>query len=253
ELVEKYEKKPRPDTGVNNPVYAAMVEHVDHSVGRILAKLEQLGLTRNTVVIFTSDNGGLRLRYDLQGPLVSSNAPLREEKGTLYEGGIREPLIVRWPGVVEPGSTCAVPVSSVDFYPTLVDIAGGALPARQPLDGLSLRVLLEQRAGLDRDAIYWHYPHYHHSTPAGAVRAGDWKLIEFFEDGRLELYKLAEDISESRNLAASIPAKAAELREKLAAWRRQVNAAMPVPNPDYDPARAHEWGPPIRVRSAGRG
>ena len=253
ELVEKYEKKPRPDTGVNNPVYAAMVEHVDHSVGRILAKLEQLGLTRNTVVIFTSDNGGLRLRYDLQGPLVSSNAPLREEKGTLYEGGIREPLIVRWPGVVEPGSTCAVPVSSVDFYPTLVDIAGGALPARQPLDGLSLRVLLEQRAGLDRDAIYWHYPHYHHSTPAGAVRAGDWKLIEFFEDGRLELYKLAEDISESRNLAASIPAKAAELREKLAAWRRQVNAAMPVPNPDYDPARAHEWGPPIRVGSAGRG
>ncbi len=253
ELVEKYEKKPRPDTGVNNPVYAAMVEHVDHSVGRIMAKLEELGLTRNTVVIFTSDNGGLRLRYDLQGPLVSSNAPLREEKGTLYEGGIREPLLVRWPGVVEPGSTCTVPVSSVDFYPTLVDIAGDALPARQPLDGRSLRPLLEQRAALDRDAIYWHYPHYHHSTPAGAMRAGDWKLIEFFEDGRLELYNLVEDISESRNLAASMPARAAELREKLAAWRHGVNAAMPVTNPDYDPARAHEWGPPILAGSARRG
>lgn len=251
-LIEKYEKKPKPDVGVNNPVYAAMVEHVDHSVGRIMAKLDELGLSDNTVVIFTSDNGGLRQRYDLLGGLVSSNAPLREEKGTLYEGGIREPLIVRWPGVVEPGSTCSVPVSSVDFYPTLVDIAGSALPANQVLDGVSIRPLLQQSGSIGRDAIYWHYPHYHHSTPAGAIRAGNWKLLEFFEDGRLELYNLAEDISESRNLAAEMPEKARELQTKLAEWRGSVNAAMPVPNPNYDPARAHEWGPPIRVGSVER-
>jgi uncharacterized sulfatase len=243
-LIEKYEKKPKPDTGINNPVYAAMVEHVDHSVGRIMAKLDELGLVENTVVV--------RQRYDLLGGLVSSNAPLREEKGTLYEGGIREPLIVRWPGVVEPGSTCSEPVSSVDYYPTLVDIAGAPPPVGQVLDGVSIRPLLEQAGGLKRDAIYWHYPHYHHSTPAGAIRAGDWKLIEFFEDGRLELYNLAEDISESRNLAAEMPEKVAELREKLAVWRHDVNAAMPKPNPDYDPARAHEWGTPIRVGSADR-
>jgi len=159
---------------------------------------------------------------------------------------------VRWPGAVEPGSTCSVPTSSVDFYPTLVDIAGAMPPANQVLDGVSLRPLLEQRGSLNRDAIYWHYPHYHHSTPAGAVRAGNWKLLEFFEDGRLELYNLAEDISESRNLAAARPEKAAELREMLAAWRQQVNAAMPEPNPDYDPAHAHEWGPPISHGSADR-
>jgi len=252
ELIKKYREKKKPAEGVNNPVYAAMVEHVDHSVGRITARLDELGLANNTIVIFTSDNGGLRQRYDLQGPLVSSNAPLRDEKGTLYEGGIREPLIVRWPGTVEPGSNCSVPTSSVDFYPTLVDIAGAMPPANQVLDGVSLRPLLEQRGSLNRDAIYWHYPHYHHSTPAGAVRAGNWKLLEFFEDGRLELYNLAEDISESRNLAAARPEKAAELREMLAAWRQQVNAAMPEPNPDYDPAHAHEWGPPISHGSADR-
>ena len=251
-LIEKYEKKPKPEEGINNPVYAAMVEHVDHSVGRVMAKLDELGLAGNTLVVFTSDNGGLRQRYDLLGGLVTSNAPLRDEKGTVYEGGIREPLIVRWPGVVEPGSTCSEPVTSVDYYPTLVDIAGAPSPGGQALDGVSIRPLLAQSGGLNREAIYWHYPHYHHSTPAGAVRAGDWKLIEFFEDGRLELYNLADDISESRNLAAKFPEKALELREKLAAWRTSVNAAMPVPNPDYDPARAHEWGKPIRQGSAER-
>ncbi|MEA3366269.1 MAG: sulfatase-like hydrolase/transferase, partial [Candidatus Hydrogenedentes bacterium] len=251
-LIEKYEKKPKPESGVNNPVYAAMVEHVDHSVGRIMAKLDELGLANNTVVVFTSDNGGLRQRYDLLGGLVSSNAPLRDEKGTLYEGGIREPLIVRWPGVVDPGSTCSEPVSSVDYYPTLVDIAGAPPPSNQVLDGVSIRPLVEQQGGLDRDAIYWHYPHYHHSTPAGAIRAGDWKLIEFFEDGRLELYNLAEDISESRNLATSMPDRTLKLRQKLAQWRGYVDADMPTVNPDYDPARAHEWGSPIRVGSAQR-
>ena len=253
ELIEKYEAKEKPPEGVNNPVYAAMVEHVDQSVGRIMAKLDELGLADNTVVVFTSDNGGLRQRYDLQGPIVSSNAPLRDEKGSLYEGGIRVPLIVRWPEVIEPGTTSSEPVSSIDFYPTFVDIAGTPPPVNQVLDGVSLRPVLEQRGALDRDAIYWHYPHYHHSTPAGAIRAGDWKLLEFFEDGRLELYNLDDDISESRNLAESLPDKTAELREKLAAWRDELDADMPGPNPDYDPARAHEWGPPIWEGSAERG
>ncbi len=253
ELIDKYEAKEKPHEGVNNPVYAAMVEHVDQSVGRIMAKLDELGLADNTVVVFTSDNGGLRQRYDLQGPIVSSNAPLRDEKGSLYEGGIRVPLIVRWPEVIEPGTTSSEPVSSIDFYPTFVDIAGTPPPVNQVLDGVSLRPVLEQRGALDRDAIYWHYPHYHHSTPAGAIRAGDWKLLEFFEDGRLELYNLDDDISESRNLAESLPDKTAELREKLAAWRDELDADMPGPNPDYDPARAHEWGPPIWEGSAERG
>jgi len=241
-LIEKYENKPKPGTGVNNPVYAAMVEHVDHSVGRILDKLHELDLDENTVVVFFSDNGGLRQRFDGDGPIVSTNAPLRDEKGTLYEGGIREPLIVRWPGVVEPGSVCDVPVSSVDFYPTLLDIAGAQRDPGHVLDGVSLQPLLKQAGGLDRDAVFWHYPHYHHSTPAGAIRSGDWKLIEFFEDGRLELYNLKEDIAEAHNVAADMPQKAAELQKKLAAWRASVGAEMPTPNPEHDPARAHEWG-----------
>jgi arylsulfatase A len=247
-LIEKYEKKPKPESGVNNPVYAAMVEHVDQSVGRILAKLDALDLSRRTIVFFMSDNGGLRQRFDGDGPVVTTNAPLRDEKGSLYEGGIREPLIVRWPGVVKPGSECSVPVTSVDFYPTFLDVTGAQPAAGHALDGESLLPLLEQKGRPSRDAIYWHYPHYHHSTPAGAVREGDWKLIEFFEDGKLELYNLREEIGEAHDLAAKKPEKARELQRKLAAWRASVNAAMPEPNPDYDPARAHEWWKPPRKK-----
>jgi len=242
ELIDKYERKPKPETGVNNPIYAAMVEHVDSSVGSILNKLDELGLADRTVVTFFSDNGGLHQRFDGEGPIVSTNAPLRSEKGTLYEGGIREPLIVRWPGMVEPGSVCATPVSSVDFYPTLLEIAGTAPPSNHVLDGKSLVPLLTGSGTFDRDAIYWHYPHYHHSTPAGAIRDGNWKLIEFFEDGHLELYNLERDIGERNNLADKIPSRARALRRKLAGWRKSVGAEMPEKNPDYDPARAHEWG-----------
>ena len=250
EKVRKYEQKPKPAKGVNHPVYAAMVEHVDDSVGRVLKKIDDLGLAQNTVVFFFSDNGGLIQRFDGKGDVVTSNAPLRSEKGTVYEGGIREPFIVRWPGVVRPGSTCAVPVSSVDFYPTFLDIAGenrvgvgGEKPPQRPwLDGESLLPLLKQTGTLKRDAIYWHYPVYHHSTPAGAIRSGDWKLIEFFDDGHLELYNLREDIGETNNLADAQPERAKQLREKLVRWRESVDAAMPVVNPDYDPARSHKWG-----------
>jgi arylsulfatase A len=240
EKIRKYENKPKPnDQRVNNPVYAAMVEHVDDSIGQIMATLDELHLADNTVLVFFSDNGGLRMRFTGDQTIVSSNYPLRDEKGTVYEGGIREPLIIRWPGVVEPGSTCDTPVSSVDFLPTFTDIAGvtGGRP-----DGESIVPLLRQSGNLSRDAIYWHYPHYHHSVPAGAIRNGDYKLIEFYDDQHVELYNLREDIGESNNLVDAMPDKASELQQQLADWRKSVGAEMPVKNPDYDPARAHEWG-----------
>jgi arylsulfatase A len=243
ELVNKYKRKPKPPTGVNNPIYAAMVEHLDTHTGRLLKKLDDLGLAENTIVIFFSDNGGLHQAYGgYKGPkqIVSTNAPLRDEKGTLYEGGIREPLIVRWPGAIKAGAECSVPVTSVDFYPTFLDIVGAKAP-NQPLDGESILPLLRQTGTLDRDAIFWHYPHYHHSRPAGAIREGNYKLIEFYEDGKLELYDLTQDIGEKKNLAAEMPRKAAQLQQKLARWRRSVKAKMPTANPDYDPARANEW------------
>ena len=173
---------------------------------------------------------------------MTTNAPLRDEKGTLYEGGIREPLIVRWPGHVKAGATCSEPVTSVDFYPTMLELAGAKPPAGQALDGVSLVGLLKQTGKPKREAIFWHYPHYHHSTPAGAIRQGDWKLIEFYEDGKLELYNLKTDIGEKTNLAAKEPRRAAAMRDKLAAWRKSVRAVMPTRNPNHDPARAGEWG-----------
>ena len=241
-LVRRYERKARRMDAPCHPTYAAMIETLDESTGELLGKLDELGLADDTVVVFYSDNGGLRQRFDGAGQVVTSNAPLRSEKGTLYEGGVRVPLIVRWPGRVKPGGTCSEPVTSPDFYPTLLDIAGASPPAEQKLDGESLVPLLRGRRGLDRDAIYWHYPHYHHSTPAGSIRQGRHKLIESYEDNALELYDLSEDIGEQRNLAARRPRKAEELRAKLDTWRKSVGANMPTENPDYDPARAHEWG-----------
>ena len=244
ELVDKYKNKPKPVTGVNNPTYAAMVEHLDTNIGRILKKLNDLDIAEHTIVIFFSDNGGLRQAYGGytgKRQIVSTNAPLRDEKGTLYEGGIREPLIVRWPGVVKAGTTCNVPVTSVDFYPTFLEIVGAGADSSQVLDGENILPLLRQTGSLEREAIYWHYPHYHHSSPAGAIREGDYKLIEFFEDGRLELYNLKHDIGEKNNLAETMPEKAADLQRKLAKWRQSVRAKMPTQNPDYDPARANEW------------
>jgi len=250
ELVEKYRNKPKPAAGVNNPVYAAMVEHLDTNTGRILNKLDELDLAERTIVIFFSDNGGLYKPYggyngDMQA--VATNAPLRAEKGTLYEGGVREPLIVRWPGVIKPETTCSVPVTSVDFYPTFLDILGVKGDSNHPLDGKSILPLLKRSGKFRRDAIFWHYPHYHHSRPAGAIRQGDWKLIEFYEDGRVELYNLQDDIGEKNDLAKRMPKKAAELRSKFAAWRKSVGAKMPWPNPDYNPARANEWSRNPRI------
>ena len=211
----------------NHPVYAAMIKPVDESVGRIMKTLADLGLDRDTVVIFFSDNGGLSTSEGHP----TSNLPLRAGKGWLYEGGIREPMIVRWPGVTRPGSTCGTPVISDDFYPTMLEMAGLPLRPTQHRDGTSIVPLLKGEQTLRRDAIYWHYPHYSNQggRPGGAVRAGDWKLIEHYEDGSLELYNLADDIGEKKNLAPEMPEKAKELQKMLAAWRTRVGAQMPTP------------------------
>ena len=227
DLAAKYAAKP-PDGKQNNATYAAMIESVDQSVGRILAKLQALGIADRTALFFMSDNGGLEP--------VTSNAPLRAGKGTLYEGGIREPLMVKWPGVVRPGSICSVPVTSTDFFPTILQMAGLPPEPAHHVDGLSLVPLLRGSGPITREALYWHYPHYHKTTPGGAIRAGRWKLIEYFEDGRLELYDLGADVGETTDLAARMPDKARALRAMLQAWRTSVGARMPTPNPDYRPA-----------------
>lgn len=239
--VDKYEKKGKPAGGVNNPRYAAMTEDLDTSVGRVLGKLKELGLEKNTIVVFASDNGGLEKIYTGVGELVSTNAPLRDEKGTLYEGGIRVPMIVRWPGVVKPGTVSHEPATTADLLPTFCEMTGAKLPS-QSIDGSSLvNLLKDPGASLNREAIYFHYPHYHHSAPGGAIRAGDWKLIEFFDDGRLELYHLKDDIGEKDNLAAKHPERASGLQGQLAQWRKEVGASMPTVNPKADPKRAAEW------------
>jgi len=237
ELVEKYRKKPGADNdqkyGHNNPVQAAMLETLDKSVATILKKLDELNLSDKTIVVFFSDNGHL-------GPKDSK--PLRGSKADLYEGGIRTPLIVRWPGVVKPGSQCNVPVISVDFFPTFLEVAG--LKVTDPkVDGQSLIPLLKQTGKPRRAAIYWHYPHYHDQgvAPSGAIRQGDYKLIEWFEksidgtdtEGALELFNLKDDTSERHNLAKKMPEKAAGLYEELKHWRKSVNAREMVKNPKY--------------------
>ncbi len=236
ELVAKYEKKLASWTTNRNPydpTYAAMVEAVDTSVGRIVETLDELDLRERTLVIFSSDNGGTR---------VSINRPLRGMKGSLYEGGIRVPTCMRWTGVIKPGSKSAIPITSVDFLPTFADLAGVALPTSQPVDGESFVRLLQGSTALQDRAIFWHYPLYltGRASPASAIRKGDWKLIEYFEDGRTELYNLSSDVGESRNLANTIPERARELHRDLIAWRRATNAVEPRdPNPYYTekPAR----------------
>jgi arylsulfatase A-like enzyme len=213
----------------DHPVYAAMVQSMDESVGRIMKKLEELGLEDHTAIIFMSDNGGLSTAEGTP----TANVPLRAGKGWLYEGGIREPLIIKWPGVTKPGARCDVPVTSTDFYPTLLEMAGLPLRPEQHVDGVSIVPLLRGGQSLPRQAIYWHYPHYANQggSPGGVVRAGDYKLIEFYEDNRVELYNLKDDLGEKNDLAARMPEKAKELRERLARWRQEVGARMPTPTP----------------------
>ena len=220
ELIKKYQS--RTDLGRLDPRYAAMIEAMDASIGRIMKSLEDLELADNTLVIFTSDNGAFGG--------VADNLPLRAAKGFLYEGGVRVPQIVRWPGFVKPGTECDTPVISMDFFPTIFAATKASRSRTHRLDGESLLPLLTQTGGLARDAIYFHYPNYAFhgdNRLGGAIRQGDFKLIERFDDGSLELYNLKEDIGETKNLATALPGRAAKMQAQLQAWRKDTQAAMP--------------------------
>ena len=233
-LIAKYRKR---DTGDVDPTYCAMVESADDSVGRLLKALEESGQAGSTIVVMFSDNGGVRYQGTRPAP-VTNNFPLRAGKGHLYEGGIREPLLIRWPGVGRPGRTIHEPVSSIDLFPTLCE---AAKVRHGKVDGVSMQPLL--RGGtISARPLFWHYPHYSDQggKPSGAVRQGDWKLIEFYEDNRLELYNLAEDVSEKRNLVQREAGRARKLHDLLTDWRKSTKASMPVPNPGYDPDRSSE-------------
>ena len=225
-LIQKYTEKPRDSLkGHIHPEYAAMIESVDHSMGAVQKKLEDLGLVDNTIIIFYSDNGGHRK--------WTTNYPLRGHKADFYEGGIRVPLIVKWPGVTASGSVSDVPVISNDLYPTMLEMADLPLKPEQHLDGLSLLPLLKEEGELDRDALYWHFPHY--SSMCNVIRYHDWKLIESLKgDGQLELYDLKNDIGEEHDLAVENPAMVEKLQQMLHRAREDMNVQMPEPNPAYN-------------------
>jgi arylsulfatase A-like enzyme len=241
ELIERFKKKPGVG-GHNNPTYAAMIYSVDESVGRIVKLLDELKLADNTLVIFSADNGGVggyfRAGVRKDKKETTDNAPLRGGKGMLYEGGVRVPFIFRWPGRIARGTVTDEPICSVDIFPTFAALAGAAPKPGHVLDGVSITpVLFNTNATLARDAIYWHFPGYlgagqdqWRTLPVGAVRSGDFKLLEFFEDGRLELYNVKSDLSQTTNLADKEPAKTRELHDKLIAWRQSVGAKMPTKN-----------------------
>jgi arylsulfatase A-like enzyme len=249
--VRKYDAKSRAENPQNYGEYAAMIESVDESVGRVLDALRQHGVEDDTLIIFTADNGGVTSREWKKRP-ITSNLPLRSGKGHLYEGGIRVPLIIRWPGVTRPGSSCSQPVLSVDYAPTIAEIAGVPASGLPVMDGRSITRLLKGGAAIGRQDIFWHFPHYSPQLgrPSAAIRSGDDKLILFFEDSHVELYNLKHDIGETKDLAAAEPAKAAALRKRLEAWLRDTKAQIPQPNPQYDPAREREPGPPMGPTTA---
>ncbi len=242
EDIARFEPQAKENGRHRNATYAAMVAGLDRSIGRLRAKLEELGVAERTAIVFSGDNGGL----DRKGPdgrmgNPTENHPLRAGKGSAYEGGVRTPTIYYRPGVTRAGSVSAEPVISADIYPTVLELAGveGSPEHNANVDGVSLAPLLrDAAASLGREALYWHYPHYHSggATPHSAIRAGDWRLVEFYEDDRVELYDLKNDVGEGRDLAAEMPEKADELRRKLHVWRAAVGAQAPTPNPDYDPS-----------------
>jgi arylsulfatase A-like enzyme len=255
-LVDVYAEKVKADAKHQNPIYAAMVHSMDQAVGGVVDALEHNGIADNTVIVFTSDNGGLTQRYGkLDG--FTDNHPLRRGKGSAYEGGVRVPTIVKWPGVTPTGTSCGEPIIGIDFYPTLLEISGvkGARDHNQSVDGVSLVPLLKNpTTQLNRDAIYWHYPHYHAGGdgPYSAVRAGNWRLVQFHEDGSEALFNLARDIGEQNDLATVNRSLARKLRDQLDRWRTAVGAQMPQPNPDYDPARATQVGKRTSKRNSAR-
>jgi arylsulfatase A-like enzyme len=239
EFQAQFKTKPTGGSPQTNPIYAAMIQSVDEGVGRLLRKLDEFGIADRTIVLFTSDNGGLSVKEGPNTP-ATSNRPLRAGKGYLYEGGIRVPMIVAWPGVIRAGSTCDAPVSGQDLYPTILQIAGVGPATGQVVDGESLVSLLRGTGSLRRDALFWHYPHYSNQggNPGGAIRQGNLKFIEWYEDGHAELYDLATDLGEQKDLAGERPADAARLRDRLGRWREAVAAQMPTANPEYREAKS---------------
>jgi arylsulfatase A len=234
DLLAKYNAKLREGANHVNPAYAAMVESLDQSVGRVLNALKAAGVEDQTLVIFTSDNGG-RIP-------TTNNKPLRYGKASAYEGGVRVPLIVSYPGITKPGSVCDDAVITMDLFRTMHDMILATPDILRNCDGENLEPLLKGQGKLKRNELYWHYPHHQHyqkggTMPYGAIRSGDWKLIEFFNDGTLELYNIGEDIAEEKNLASQFPEIKKQLHERLVAWRLGVNAQLPQPNPKYDPKK----------------
>lgn len=217
----------------SDPYYAAMLYALDQNIGRLLMAIKAEGVEENTVIIFTSDNGGLSTSEGSP----TSNLPFSEGKGWMYEGGIREPLFVRWKGTIQPSTCCHVPVISPDFYATILDLAQLPLPTDQECDGMSLKPLLSGGDSLDRDGIFWHYPHYGNQggTPAAAIRRGDWKLVRFFEDSHEELYHLPDDPGEHRDLSAKELAMRNLLSVSLSEWLSEMDALLPETNPDHAP------------------
>ena len=237
--IEKYKNKKNDSEAHNSAAYAAMIENLDENIGRLMAALDDMELSSNTLVLFTSDNGGV---YQW-----TKQWPLRAGKGSYYDGGIREPLIVRWPGNVKSGSKCTVPVSGIDYFPTFLEATGAAKPEGKQLDGVSLVPLLTGNK-IEERPLFWHFPIYlqggnsesrdpkFRTCPGSVVRYGDWKLHEYFEDGGLELYNLKEDIGEKSNLAGKNPNKVNELHDMLITWRTETRAPVPSElNPDYKP------------------
>jgi len=259
DLINKYLNKEKDSDYPSNAVYAAMIEHVDRSVGDIMDAVEEMGLADNTVFIFYSDNGGVDNRFDniplLGGEskdvypeghplqyIATSNTPLRAGKGTLYEGGIRVPLIVRWPEKIKPESTSEAIVSSVDFYPTLLALADGKQPKNQVLDGYSMLPALRDNTFDPEREVFTHYPVYHHEQPMSAVRKGDWKIVENLVSGEFDLYNLKYDVNEMTDLKFSYPEKLGEMKTVLKKWQDDTNATRPVSNPAFDPNKRYEWG-----------
>lgn len=217
------------------PVYAGVIETLDDTVGRLLARLDSLGLTTNTIVVFTSDNGGLHVPEG-RHKRVTYNAPFRAGKGFMYEGGMRIPLIVRWPGHVPVGTVAEDPVINTDWVPTLLELCG--LPAPAGLDGVSFAPLLTGRGHAPKRPLFWHFPHYTNqgSRPCGAMRDGDWLLVEYYDENRTELYEVAVDVAEKTDVARFEPSRVAKMTAALAAWRKSVGAQENRPNPYFDPA-----------------
>lgn len=245
DIVKRYQAKldalPKEQRKNFNPVYAAMIEAVDRSVGRVAAKVDELGIADNTLIVFISDNGGL--------PSVSQLDPLRGSKGSLFEAGVRVPACMRWTGTIKPKTTCNTPITSVDFLPTFAKLAGGQLPTTQPIDGTDISPLLHGK-NIPERSIFWHFPLYLRGVgltidvpggktyswrgfPSTSLRRGDWKMIEFHEDDTVGLYNLKEDPGEQNNLAASMPDRVAQLRGELNQWQATTNAPIPTePNPN---------------------